>query len=136
MEYSQDQVTILLVDDDELTISLTEEMLQHLGYSVLAKTNGMDALEAFLDEPYQFDLILTDQRMPRMTGSELARKILLSRPGIPILLYSGYSEEAIQERPDKGGIRSFLPKPFSMKDLDEAIKRALGQEATCSGSMG
>ena len=81
--------TVLLVDDEEALVRLGEEMIAELGYEPVGFTSSAAALEAFR-EPERFDAVLSDEAMPDMTGSELAREIRGIRPDIPIVLMSGY----------------------------------------------
>ena len=74
-----------------------------------------------------FDLVLTDQTMPEMTGRELARKMLEIRPDLPVILCSGFSEMTAANIVDEPGIKDFLMKPISVKELDRVIQRVLGR---------
>ena len=85
---------ILFVDDEEDLVYAGEKMLKRLGYEPAVFQNSLEALEAFRAGPDQFDLIITDQGMPHMTGTELAREALRIRPGIPIILCSGFSPDS------------------------------------------
>jgi two-component system cell cycle sensor histidine kinase/response regulator CckA len=103
-------------------------MIEQLGYSVLAFRSSTEALSVFNQSPGTFDLVITDQTMPQLTGSELASELLAIRGDIPIVLMSGYSREASSLRPGQQGISVYLEKPFSRRDLAHAISRALGRE--------
>jgi PAS domain S-box-containing protein len=83
---------ILYIDDEESLVQTGKQILEKLGYKVTGKTRSNEALELFKQYPEQFDLVLTDQMMPKMTGIDLAKKILDIRPDIPIILITGYSE--------------------------------------------
>jgi PAS domain S-box-containing protein len=82
---------ILLIDDEEMLAELGQAMLKRLGYHVTTRTNSLDALMTFQNQTDTFDLIITDQTMPGMTGVDLARRILQIRPEMPIILCTGYS---------------------------------------------
>ncbi len=116
---------ILLVDDEKGLAELEKEVLESLGYRVCAKTSSLEALEAFRAQPDAFDLVFTDMTMPGLTGVELARELLAIRPGIPIILCTGYSEELAEERSSGVGIREFLMKPASRMMVAQVVRRAL-----------
>ena len=79
----------------------------------------------FLDNPGRFDVVITDQTMPVMTGLDLAKELVKARPDIPIILCTGYSDNASPEIAKEAGIREFLMKPLTKRELAEAIRRAL-----------
>ena len=76
---------ILFVDDEEALVNLGREVLERLGYEVTAGTSSIEAFETFRAQPNRYDLVITDQTMPKMTGAELAQKFLYIRPDIPII---------------------------------------------------
>ena len=116
---------ILLVDDEETQVQSVRKMLERLGYRVAVKTNSEEALALFRNAPQTFDLVITDQTMPRMTGVNLASEILRTRPDIPVILCTGFSE-MVDANGAKGlGVREFLMKPFSVREMAESIRRAL-----------
>jgi CheY-like chemotaxis protein len=102
-------------------------MLEILGYKVTARTSSIEALEVFRGEAEKFDLVITDQTMPHMTGMELAGELLRVRPGIPILLCTGFSESVTEEKVKASGIRRFLLKPLIMRELATTIRQVLDQ---------
>jgi len=120
---------ILLVDDDEDLLVIVEKMLQSLGYDVQASTSSRSALKKFIADPSRFDIIITDQTMPQLTGCELATAIKSVRPEIPIILCSGYSDDSkgsiSPEEAQAVGFREFLPKPVDCAQMAGAIRRAL-----------
>jgi len=116
---------ILLVDDEEDIQDLTQRLLERLGYQVHAFTNPVDALEHFRKNPDQFDLIITDYTMPHLTGDKLAKQCLESCPTIPVLLCTGFSERMDESRAKELGVREFLLKPLSLRELGDAVRRAL-----------
>jgi PAS domain S-box-containing protein len=118
---------ILLVDDDEELVKMLEENLVRLGYIVSGVTNSVEALTKFCMKPDGFDLIITDQTMPKVTGLELAREFLQIRPSIPIIICTGFAETLTQESVRSVGIKELLMKPVALRDMAEAIRRALGQ---------
>ena len=100
-------------------------MLSHLGYEVDTRTSPIEALEAFRANPKKFDLVITDMTMPNMTGLTLAKKVNEISPGIPVILCTGFSDQANEHRAHALGIRAFLLKPILMRDLAEAVRKAL-----------
>lgn len=122
---------ILLVDDEEDLVYAGEKALGRLGYEVTAASSSLEALELFRSKPEAFDLVITDQNMSRMSGVELAREILALRPGIPILLCTGFSPDSDEgiplERARSIGIREVHMKPLERKEMAEAIRRVLDE---------
>jgi PAS domain S-box-containing protein len=116
---------ILLIDDEATLANLGKELLESLGYRVVAKTSSVEALQVFCAQPERFDLVITDQTMPDMTGMTLAQKVLQVRPDIPIILCTGYSEQVTKDRAREIGIREFLMKPLIIKDLARTMRRLL-----------
>jgi PAS domain S-box-containing protein len=114
------RLTILTVDDDPLVALNTSALLEELGHTVYSVPSAMQAL-AMLRRKSDIDLLITDQLMPGMTGSELATTIRANRPELPIILATGYAELA----PGEGTGFPRLAKPFSQQDLAEAIARAV-----------
>ena len=105
-------------------------MLIRLGYEVVACTSGHEALHVFLQTPDGFDLVITDQTMPHMTGEALARALRRVRPDIPIVLCTGYSSSIDAEEARAQGIAACLMKPLSIDTLAPALHRLLAQRET------
>jgi len=122
--------TILFVDDEISLVTIGKEMLEQLGYTVIAKTDSIEALEEFIKTPQKFDLVVTDQTMPVMTGAELAQKIFAMRPDIPIVLCTGFSEVISEEKAKAIGIREFIMKPIFMKEIAFVIRNLLDERLT------
>jgi PAS domain S-box-containing protein len=116
---------ILYIDDEEIQVRSLQHMLERLGYRITGKTDPREALEAFRKEPDAFDLVITDQTMPDLTGAQLAREFLRLRPDLPIILTTGFSETIDEEGARALGVRDFALKPLNMRDLTERIRRAL-----------
>jgi len=116
---------ILLVDDEELLIELNKEILGKLGYKVTAKTNGFEAIETFKKQPKKFDLLITDQTMPGMTGLKLAKEILQIRPDIPVFLCTGYSHLVDEALAKAQGIKEFALKPLTQESLSVLVRKVL-----------
>lgn len=118
---------ILFVDDEEDLRKLASQMLSYLGYSVVCCASGADALEKIKETSSAFDLLITDQSMPGMPGTELARKVLKLYPGLPILLCTGYSSIVDEEKALTMGIRGFLLKPLAITTMASEIRNVLGK---------
>jgi len=119
------RTVILVVDDEEMMVDVTRKTLEKLGHTVVAKTNSIDALELFQEEPEKFDLVITDQVMPNMMGMELARNLLSIRPGIPIILCSGFPEKVCIEELKSTGIKGFITKPVGRQKISEIVQKVL-----------
>ncbi|MGL1931710.1 MAG: transporter substrate-binding domain-containing protein [Desulfotalea sp.] len=116
---------ILFVDDEEMLANMGKHMLEKLGYQVTVKNSSFDALKIFQKNPEQFDLIITDQTMPGITGSELSSKILKINPDIPIILCTGYSSIMTEEKAKAMGIKEFALKPLARKDIAKLVRKVL-----------
>ena len=116
---------ILIVDDEEALTRMLSEMLTSLGYRVTTFNSSQQALAAFTENPESFDLVVTDQAMPKMTGGELAQNILRIRPGLPIILCTGFSQTLTPELARKTGINEYLLKPVTMEDLSNSVRSVL-----------
>jgi PAS domain S-box-containing protein len=116
---------ILLVDDEKAIVDMEQQILERLGYQVTARTSSLEALETFKAGPNIFDLVITDQTMPRMTGVELAEAFMRIRPDIPMILCSGYSQTITPEEAKNLGIREYILKPFSMGMIADTIDKVL-----------
>ena len=118
---------ILFVDDEETLVELAKQMLESLGYTVAARTSSIEALEAFRSHPDRFALVITDQTMPHMTGLQLSGKLRQLRPDIPIILCTGFSENANEEIVKAHQINAFVMKPLLKKDIARVIRNVLDQ---------
>jgi PAS domain S-box-containing protein len=116
---------ILLVDDEHQIVEMGQQMLERLGYHVTARTSSVEALEAFRNQPEKFDLIITDMTMPDMSGDILAKEIMRTRPDIPIIICTGFSERMTEEKIRALGIKEVVLKPVLMKEIARIIRNAL-----------
>ena len=116
---------VLVVDDDEEVAQVAEQMLKRLGYQVTVRTNSAEARDIFLAHPERFDIVITDQTMPQLTGVELAKELLGARPDLPIILISGFSELITRAKIKKIWIRHYLMKPLVGSELGAAIRQVL-----------
>jgi two-component system cell cycle sensor histidine kinase/response regulator CckA len=116
---------ILFVDDEAALVDLGKQMLEHLGYTVEAKTSSIEALETFRGRPNDFDLIVTDKTMPNLTGFDLGKECKKIRPDIPIILCTGFSESTLLLRAGSMGISEIIMKPLLMRDMAEIVRKVL-----------
>jgi PAS domain S-box-containing protein len=116
---------ILFVDDEDTLVHMTRIMLERLGYQVTAHHSSREALAVFAENPQRFDVVITDQTMPGMTGLELAQHLLALRPELPIILCSGFSSAVSEEMARSAGIRGFAAKPLIKKEIGELIRSVL-----------
>ncbi len=121
---------ILLVDDEEMAVNVVRPMLERLGYQVTAKTSSLEALQTFQYDPHAFDIVITDQTMPNMTGKELTRELTSIRPDIPIILCTGFSDSIDAEQAREAGIRAFAMKPVVMRNFAAMIRDVLDGTAS------
>ena len=111
---------ILFVDDEPALVRLSRRMIERLGYSVESFDDPLEALRAIREQPARFDALFADQTMPDMTGLALAREAMAIRPGLPVVLCTGYSDvddEAVRN----AGVRRLLIKPVDQAALAEAL---------------
>jgi len=118
---------ILFIDDEEALAELGGEILADLGYEVMTKTGSRDALELLKADPHRFDLVVTDQTMPGMTGVELAGEILAIRADMPIILCTGFSHLVDAGKAKASGIKAFVMKPVTKRELATTIRKVLDE---------
>jgi len=116
---------ILLVDDELSIVESMQKMLEFHGYHVAVKTSSVAALEDFRLVPQDFDLVITDQTMPQLTGDQLVLEMKKIRPDIPIILCTGFSNTIDDTKARALGIDAFLMKPVLRKELVETIRNVL-----------
>jgi signal transduction histidine kinase/ActR/RegA family two-component response regulator len=121
------QGRILLVDDEADLASAAGLLLDDLGYEVRVYSNALEALALFRAEADTFDLVITDQTMPELTGRALAEAVRAIRPDIPIILCTGYSHVIHAAQAEALGIDAFLMKPVDIDALAETIERVLSR---------
>lgn len=118
------QGRILLVDDEQVLAELTAERLTNAGYEVTAMTHPLEAVHWFGRHAAEVDLVITDQTMPGMTGLKMIEELRKLKPGLPVILCTGYSESATPETVQKLGVRLVM-KPVLIRDMVKAIKMQL-----------
>ncbi len=121
----QGQGNILLVEDEPMLVEIITEWLEDLGYQVTNTSNSPEALEIFCSLPGYFDMVLTDQTMPKMTGDQLAQAILKDHPNQAIVIMTGFAHKIDHEKAKKIGVRQLLTKPFEREQLAVIIKNAI-----------
>jgi len=116
---------VLLVDNEPDIVNITQRMLLKLGYSVTSCTSSTDALAAFMQSPQAYDVVITDQTMPKLTGAEMARQMLDMRPELPVILCTGFSQAVTPDTARELGIGEYLYKPILQSSLAESLRRVL-----------
>lgn len=116
----REKTHILYIDDEESLVRLAKEMISSAGYQVTTCAHPSEAIAQFISDPKRFDLVITDQSMPSMSGDELKSKLLQARPELPVILCT-----AMGDNGDMDDQQRVLKKPFGMNDLDNAIESAL-----------
>jgi two-component system cell cycle sensor histidine kinase/response regulator CckA len=117
---------VLLVEDEEAVRAFGARALAQRGYTVLEASSGVEALEVFDEQQGKIDLVVSDVVMPEMDGPSLLRELRKRDTKAKVIFVSGYAEEAFSKNLPDGEEFSFLPKPFTLKQLIEAVKTALG----------
>jgi two-component system cell cycle sensor histidine kinase/response regulator CckA len=118
---------ILLVEDEEAVRAFAARALKSRGYDVEVASSGVEALEVMNQMGGEVDLVVSDVVMPEMDGPTLLRELRKTRPDLKIIFVSGYAEDAFKKNLPEGETFSFLPKPFSLKQLATAVKDTLGK---------
>ena len=121
---------LLIVDDDDIIVELLNKQLISLGYSVVALTCPVKAVDMFRHHPQHFDLVITDMNMPKKNGVIVAQEILAIRPDIPIILCTGFSELIDKDKAIDMGIKDFIMKPMSKYEIGTVVRNVLDQ-CTC-----
>jgi CheY-like chemotaxis protein len=119
---------ILLVDDEEIVLSVARQTLQRLGYRVTAARDGQEGLEFFKAAPRDFDLVITDQTMPFLSGLQLTAAIKELRPHIPIILATGYSPDIAGQDASSLALEGIIGKPINFAELTHLMRNALDRD--------
>ncbi|MCF8044190.1 MAG: response regulator [Desulfarculaceae bacterium] len=120
-----EKIKLLVVDDDDLVLKVMTRQLENLRFLVTAAINGEAALEKFRQDPYRFELVLTDQDMPGIDGRGLANQLKFLRPDLPVVLITGDPKNGDNALAPAGPFSSVLYKPFSREELQRSIQSAL-----------
>jgi PAS domain S-box-containing protein len=126
---------VLFVDDELTNVRIGKKILTKLGYQVTPLTSSVEALEMFRGEPEAYDVVVTDQTLPRMTGDELVRELLNIRPDLPVVICTGYSERIDDAGARAAGAKSLIMKPFSIMELGTAIRDALDSSGNAGSKI-
>lgn len=124
---------ILFIDDEKFLVTIAQDILEYFGYTVVAKTDSKEALKLFSARSESFDLVITDQTMPQMTGLEIAREMIRIRPDIPVIICSGYSEVLTSERIEAAGVRGLVNKPLDPAGFAQTVRNVLNNRSGSSG---
>ncbi len=116
---------VMVVDDERALVGLAEESIARLGYEPVGFDSSLAALQAFRAAPHRFDVVLTDESMPDLVGTELAKEIRTLRPSVPIILMTGFGGVQLASRGADVGVNEILRKPLRSRDLAESLARAL-----------
>jgi PAS domain S-box-containing protein len=116
--------SILFVDDEPTIVKMQKQRLEHLGYKVTVKSNPLEAIEMFRSSPDQFDLVITDMTMPKMTGDKLSMEIKAIRSGVPVIMCTGFSEK-IEGKNEDLDIDVILMKPTDLSLMATTIRKLL-----------
>ncbi|MFP4381921.1 MAG: PAS domain S-box protein [Candidatus Sumerlaeia bacterium] len=120
--------TVMVVDDEEAVRMVAEDILSTLGYRVVVACDGEEAVRIFQERPQSIDLVMMDMAMPKLNGRAAAKAMRMLRPDLKVLFSSGYNDSAHMEILEESGFYHFLPKPFSMRDLQKAVRQVLDDE--------
>ncbi|MFH1102811.1 MAG: PAS domain S-box protein [Pseudomonadota bacterium] len=118
---------ILFVDDEDLVVEVNHQVLEKLGYQVKSTKDPIEALEIFRSDPDQFDLVISDTTMPKMSGDRLAQELMKIRPNLPFILCTGYSERISEEKALELGIKAYIMKPFEIPKLAKTVRKVLDE---------
>jgi CheY-like chemotaxis protein len=113
------------VEDDVQVSRAVTRILEHKGFEVTACADAESALARFRADPEAFDVVLTDQTLPRMAGDALTSALLALRPALPVVICTGYSEQLDEERARALGARALLPKPLDLRELLSVLRAAV-----------
>jgi CheY-like chemotaxis protein len=126
---------ILFVDNEEYLVDLVDRMLRHLGYEVIALNSSLDALDQIKSGKKEFDLIIVDHVMSGLTGTEFAKEAKRLQPGVPVILFTGFSDMIPQEKLKELNIQELVAKPIKLSDLSQVINRVLSFATTDKSSI-
>jgi len=125
--YIKGSAKILLVDDEELVRSVAKDMLEGMGYKVITSSNGRKAMDTYIKEWKNIDLVILDMIMPEKDGKETFLAMKEVNPGIVALLSSGYSIDSKIEQLLEFGVKGFIQKPYRSTDLSKKVADVLNK---------
>ena len=127
-ELKKGKGSILFVDDEKEITFMGKRMLETLGYTVDIKTDSQEALKAFRKDPGKYDLLVTDQAMPKMMGTELIGEVKQIRPDVKTIIITGYQESIPANAIEQYGIADIISKPLILSEFSELIGKVLEQD--------
>jgi CheY-like chemotaxis protein len=116
---------VLYVDDDEVMVLMVQRLLQRAGYRVTVRTAALEAVALVRAQPERFDLVVSDFNMPEMSGLDLAAQLLALRPGLPIIISSGFIADDLRQRALALGVRGLMKKENSLEELAGMVQKLL-----------
>jgi CheY-like chemotaxis protein len=119
--------TVLLVDDEEMILSIGEKTLKRMGYRVMSARSGKEAVELYRKHKNKIDIVVLDMVMPEIGGGETYDRLKAINPGVKVLLSSGYSVEGMASEILRRGCNGFIQKPFKMRELSRKIREIVRQ---------
>ena len=122
--------SILFIDDEPSLEKMAQRILESLGYRVTTCSNSKQALTQFRKAPHDFDMVITDMTMPRMTGDQLTRELLKIRPNVPVMIYTGFNENISPEKALASGAKALLIKPLQRYELAKIVRQLLDGRAS------
>jgi CheY-like chemotaxis protein len=119
---------IVFIDDEPMLVDANVDWLRSLGYDVTGYSSSIEALHYIRQHAHDIDMVITDQTMPGVTGTELVREALAIRHDLPVILCTGYSREINSEQAADLGISRFLMKPYRSQEISRIIREVLDKE--------
>ncbi len=119
---------VLVVDDEERSLSIMKVLLEKLGYNVTALTSSLEALELFKKDPHGYDLILTDLIMPYLTGDKLVSEIIEICPDMPVIIISGFTDSINNDKFNQISNKAFIPKPYRAHNFAKTVRQILDKK--------
>ena len=126
---------ILVVDDEKSITQMLNSMLSRLGYRVTQKNSSIEALDLLLREHDNFDLVVTDMLMPKLSGIQLVEEARRNHINLPVILCTGFCDHCDTNRMEDAGIHIVVKKPFTKAEISEAVRDCLDQASAESGSF-
>ena len=126
---SSDKFRVLVVDDEQVLLKVFKKVLSHFGYTVTTKKDPEKALALFQKNPDEFDLVISDVTMPKMTGVQLAREIFTIRPDVPLCLMTGFTKILSEEEALALGCRALLTKPLNKQAILATVREILDADS-------
>jgi len=121
---------VLVVDDEERSVSIMKVVLERLGYNVTAMTSSLEAMELFKEDPLRYDLLLTDLIMPQLTGDKLVSEIIEIRPDMPVIITSGFTDTIVNDNFKQISNKAFISKPFQPQELAKTVRQVLDRKVS------